>query len=101
MSTALIDTQALIWLLEDSPKLSPRAIAVFDDPSTPLVCSVASVWEMAIKIANGKLRLRHGSLDVFIQLLHDHGIGLLPILAAEAADVARSPEPSIRTLSTA
>ena len=87
----LIDTQALIWFVEDNPKLSERALAVVDDPSSRRLFSVASVWEMAIKIAIGKLTLHRGTLDEFLRLLDANGVELLPVLAPEAAAVASLP----------
>ena len=62
MSRVLIDTQALIWFAQDASVLSQRARLVVDDPLTVRLASVASIWEMAIKIPLGKLTLKSGSL---------------------------------------
>ena len=91
MTRLLVDTPALIWLVEDDPKLSSRAVASIEDDGSRCFCSVASVWEMGIKIALGKLHLTRGTLDDFVRLLQAHRVGLLPILALEAADVAELP----------
>ncbi len=58
MNRVLIDTQALIWFAENSPILSARAISIVDDPATQRLASVASIWEMAIKIRLLKLSLK-------------------------------------------
>lgn len=51
----LLDTHAFLWLVEGNPKLSMPAQIAFGDPLNSLNLSVASVWEMAIKIGNKKL----------------------------------------------
>ena len=66
MSRVLIDTQALIWFAQDASALSPRAVTVVDDPATVRLASVASIWEMAIKLSIGKLTLVSGTLDDFV-----------------------------------
>ena len=51
----LLDTHAFLWWCEDSPELSKnarRAIAAED-----CFVSIASFWEIAIKVNLGKLRL--------------------------------------------
>ena len=91
MTPVLIDTQALIWFTEDDPRLSARALALVDGRSTRRLFSVASVWEMGIKIAIGKLRLRQGALDDFLRSMDENQVELLPVLAPEAAGVAKLP----------
>ena len=53
----LLDTQAFIWWSNDPEKLSARARAACEDISNILLLSVASVWEMQIKLQLGKLKL--------------------------------------------
>ena len=52
----LLDTHALIWFAEDDARLSSRAREALADEANDLSCSVASIWEMAIKVSLGKLR---------------------------------------------
>ncbi len=51
----LADTHALIWALEDSPRLSPVARRTLEDPSNTILASVASAWEISIKKSLGRL----------------------------------------------
>jgi PIN domain nuclease of toxin-antitoxin system len=51
----LLDTNTLLWILEDDRQLGPRARALAEDPSRLLVAD-SSLWEIAIKISTGKLR---------------------------------------------
>ncbi len=57
MIRILIDTQALIWFALDDASLSSSARSLILDPSNERSVSLASIWEMAIKIARGKLDL--------------------------------------------
>jgi PIN domain nuclease of toxin-antitoxin system len=61
----LLDTHTLLWLIDGSPKLSATATAALANPVNELFLSVASVWELAIKIGNKKLTLSD-PLDVYI-----------------------------------
>ena len=49
----LPDTHALIWWLEDDPKLGPKARAAME--SAHVFVSTASAWEMSIKNSIGRL----------------------------------------------
>jgi PIN domain nuclease of toxin-antitoxin system len=53
----LLDTHVFIWWADDPEKLSPAALAALEDEANDLLLSVASVWEMQIKIQLGKLKL--------------------------------------------
>ncbi|AEJ62409.1 PilT protein domain protein [Spirochaeta thermophila DSM 6578] len=56
----LIDTQAFLWAVSDSDKLSERAKEVFYNPQNVLYFSAASYWEICLKMSLGKLRLEKG-----------------------------------------
>lgn len=51
----LLDTHAVIWWVTDRGKVSPTVRALISDPTTEILVSTASTWEMAIKVASGKL----------------------------------------------
>jgi PIN domain nuclease of toxin-antitoxin system len=51
----LLDTHALIWALEASPRLSVTARNVIEDSGNTVLVSVVSAWEIAIKKALGRL----------------------------------------------
>jgi len=53
----LLDTHIFIWWAEEPARLAPATLAALEDESNDLVLSVASVWEMQIKIQIGKMRL--------------------------------------------
>jgi PIN domain nuclease of toxin-antitoxin system len=53
----ILDTQPFLWWITDAPELSNNARHVIAEESTQCWLSLASCWEMAIKISLGKLRL--------------------------------------------
>jgi PIN domain nuclease of toxin-antitoxin system len=54
----LLDTHAFIWWDSGPTKLSPQARAACQVRANLVLLSVASVWEMQIKLQLGKLHLR-------------------------------------------
>jgi PIN domain nuclease of toxin-antitoxin system len=53
----LLDTQIFIWWDSEPERLPPRLLTFCEDPENTLVLSVASVWEIQIKVQLGKLDL--------------------------------------------
>lgn len=51
----LLDTHAFLWFLDGDAQLSPRAMEVISDINNICYVSIASLWEIAIKIRLGKL----------------------------------------------
>lgn len=51
----LLDTHALLWWLADMPELGPVARQHISDPESHVIISAATVWEIEIKRALGKL----------------------------------------------
>jgi PIN domain nuclease of toxin-antitoxin system len=55
VSRLLVDTHALLWWLTDDPGLSATARDALADPTNDVRVSTASLWEIAVKRALGKL----------------------------------------------
>ena len=53
----LLDTHAFLWFLNDDIALNFKARAAIEDPSHTVYLSIASLWEIAIKVGIGKLEL--------------------------------------------
>ncbi len=47
----LLDTHIAVWVILDSPRLSPRAHDLIAAPATEVYVSAVSLWEIAIKHA--------------------------------------------------
>ncbi len=74
----LLDTHAFLWFVNDDPQLSLAAKTLMES-EVDLLLSVASLWEISIKVGIGKLDLPK-LFDVFIpEQLEINEIELLPI----------------------
>ena len=51
----LLDTHALLWWITQDSSLSQVARTTISETGNEIVVSVASAWEMAIKVRNGRL----------------------------------------------
>ena len=86
---ALLDTHAFLWAAIEPEKLSATAHEVCE--SAELLVSVASVWEIAIKVQIGRLAVP-GSVRTFIgDQLRRGDLGVLPISAAHALRAGELP----------
>lgn len=74
----LVDTHALIWFCEGNPALSATARAAMEDDANECLVSHATPWEMAIKLALGKLRLQVDFSTIFPGVLNANGFAMLP-----------------------
>jgi len=63
MSSILLDTHTFIWLSEDAPNLPVSTRAMIEDIDDVFV-SIASFWEISIKLTIGKLSLQTDFDDI-------------------------------------
>jgi PIN domain nuclease of toxin-antitoxin system len=75
---ALLDTHTFLWAISDDKRLSRRAQQTFTAPNE-LWLSVASVWEILIKVKAGKLPLPEPSGPYLVKELGENRIEVLPI----------------------
>lgn len=75
----LLDTHAFIWWAEAPERLPAGLIARLSDPAEVLLLSMASLWEMQIKIALGKLVMQRPLRAVVEEQQAENGIDLLDI----------------------
>jgi len=87
----LLDTHSFLWFIGGSAQLRAKARTLIEDASNQPFLSVASLWEMAIKISLGKLSLGQPFETLIPQQLGLNGIALLGITINHAAEVARLP----------
>ena len=87
----LLDTHAFIWFLAGDARLRAPARRHVADPANEKFLSIASVWEMAIKLSLGKLRLRDTLAEVVDQGTKSNAINLLGISKDHAVRVASLP----------
>jgi PIN domain nuclease of toxin-antitoxin system len=87
----LLDTQCWLWMLAEPERLQPAARAQVSERRNELVLSVASLWEIAIKIGLGKLTLPGRPAMYLPPLFERSGVSVLPIQAEHALAVVDLP----------
>jgi len=87
----LLDTHAFLWFVQDDLKLSNAARALIESGETRPFLSIASLWEIAIKMSLGKLELTQPYEEFIPQQLAANGIGILNITIEHTAAVASLP----------
>jgi len=86
----LLDIHILLWAL-DTPECLPDSLREqLESPETEVYFSAASIWEMAIKSALGKVSF-HYSPDQIAEGARMTGFVEIPIASEHAAGVARLP----------
>jgi PIN domain nuclease of toxin-antitoxin system len=75
----LLDTHAFIWFVEDSPQLTVSVKRIIEKTSNDIYLSIASIWEIAIKMQLKKLYIDK-TIEEIIDLAIQNGFQLLPIL---------------------
>ena len=75
----LLDTHTFIWWDSDPARLSSRARELLYDQENELLVSVASVWEMQIKLQLGKLQLAMALEDLVAAQQEVNGVEVLPV----------------------
>ncbi len=88
---ALLDTHAYLWMLGDPARLSPRARRACADARSVLYVSVASAWEVAIKLGRGSLRLDVSLAELFAHHRQAARVELLEIKLSHTLEVAALP----------
>jgi PIN domain nuclease of toxin-antitoxin system len=74
----LLDTHMVLWLAENSPKLSNTAKAIILDETNDKYVSIASCWEVSIKLSLNKLVLVGGTRE-FFHIIRENGLKLLQV----------------------
>ncbi len=89
MSELLLDTHVFIWFTENSPKL-PIAIREEIESADRVYLSIASLWEIAIKLSIGKLALQVVYQEIEA-MLPGAGIELISISFADTTHLLNLP----------
>lgn len=87
----LLDTHTFIWFAEDSPRLSSPARTVLVAHAEPKLVSIATVWEAAIKIKTGSLKLSFSFDDLISRGIEGCGFQLLDLRRAHVRKVLDLP----------
>jgi PIN domain nuclease of toxin-antitoxin system len=83
----LLDSHVLMWVLDDNPRLGPRARKIVTSGDEVFV-SAATVFELTVKATLGKITVP----DSLSQRLAEQGLSLLSISADHAEGLRQFPE---------
>jgi PIN domain nuclease of toxin-antitoxin system len=87
----LLDTHTFLWFISGDSRLESNARALVEDITNKAFLSVASLWEMAIKISLGKLSFAQPFEVLIAQQLGLNRIDLLGITIKHAAALTTLP----------
>ena len=76
----LLDTHVFIWLDTQPEKLSNTVMEICQDIDNQLYLSMASVWEMQIKVQLGKLKLKIPLADMLTVQQQENDLNILNIV---------------------
>ena len=86
----LLDTHVLLWTLDAPERLPREVVAQIESPETTVYFSAASIWEIAIKAALGKVDFSYSPEEI-AGAATETGFVELPVSSAHGAKVARLP----------
>lgn len=75
----LVDAHTLLWSQDDTGRLSAVAAATLTDPAHDRFVSIATIWEIGIKVAIGKLPLSKPFRAWMDTAIADLAAAVLPI----------------------
>ena len=75
----LLDTHTFLWFIDGAAALSPYARQLIEDRTNERLLSIASLWEMAIKVSLDRLTLRLSFMDLVAEHVHGNAIELFGI----------------------
>ncbi|MBM4166866.1 MAG: type II toxin-antitoxin system VapC family toxin [Ignavibacteria bacterium] len=84
----LLDTHAFIWLVENDKQLSSKAKSIVEETSNANFISIASLWEIAIKVSLRKIKLQH-SFEKTIAMINENGFELLNISTEHTMEASK------------
>jgi PIN domain nuclease of toxin-antitoxin system len=87
----LLDAHALLWFLNDDPQLVPNAKALIEDPANRKLVSIATCWEIAIKVGLKKLDLGESAITFLPRELSVNKFDLFGIELSHATYVETLP----------
>lgn len=86
-----MDTHAFLWFIAGDSNLSEQAKTFIEDDSNEKIVSMASMWEMAIKISIGRLKVSEPFESLIPRHIQINGFELLPIQFEHISMVSSLP----------
>jgi PIN domain nuclease of toxin-antitoxin system len=89
----LLDTHTFLWHADADPRMSPSATALLADPANELFLSMATEWEIAIKVGIKKLVLSRPFGAFMKRAIIGYGLTELSITFEDCAEYEMLPFP--------
>jgi PIN domain nuclease of toxin-antitoxin system len=77
----LLDTHTFLWFINGDKALSATAQSLIEDPSNEIFLSIASIWEMAIKVSLGKLTMPQPFTEFVLKEMQENNINIIKDLS--------------------
>jgi PIN domain nuclease of toxin-antitoxin system len=90
MRRLLLDTHTVIWFFDGNNLISKIAKKEILDTQNEKFISIASVWEVAIKISLGKFSF-DGGINEFVRLIKRNGFCILPVEVSHIYELETLP----------
>ncbi len=87
----LLDSHTFIWSYDEQHKISQRALQAMSNSANSLFLSVASIWEIQIKIMIRKFKLQDPLADVIAEQQQINGLQILPVQLSHALYLENLP----------
>jgi len=87
----LLDTHTFIWWDSEPQRLSQQVLNMCQDPENVLLASVASLWEMQIKLQLGKLELNKPLAELVSGQQEVNKIDILDVKLEHVLSLAKLP----------
>jgi PIN domain nuclease of toxin-antitoxin system len=92
MNSFLLDTGVFLWNFGQTQRLGPQVRELLKRSDDSMFVSAATSWEVAIKVASGKLQLPEPPRDFFRKRLAVAGFLPLPMTHEHALTAAALPK---------
>ncbi|MEW6620019.1 MAG: type II toxin-antitoxin system VapC family toxin [bacterium] len=87
----LLDTHTFIWWDSEPTKLSVQVLALCQNRENMLLLSVASIWEMQIKLQLGKLKFSVPLKEIIETQQQTNNVKVLPVTLPHVLAVEKLP----------
>lgn len=87
----LLDTHTFLWFIGGDPQLKTHIRETLEDEQHELYLSIASVWEIGIKVSINKLTMPEPFDEFIAEQLAVNGIDLLPVTLNHIGIVIKLP----------
>ncbi len=87
----LLDTHTFLWFAWGDSHLSKPVLTLIEDIEHTKYVIMASIWEMAIMLNLGKLKLTRSFEDFLIERIGDNGFEILFIKREDSLQLVEMP----------